>query len=97
MTKRTSEEFLTGLKLMVEVGASLDEHTVPGLLDAIEHVEKPSKEVNEIKGVLETLRQAEYSARLGNFTAAKIEALLREPDGPEIGEHDYDYSGMYHC
>ena len=95
-TSRTSEEFLACLKLMVEVGAPLDERTVPGLLEAIDQVEQPSKEVNEIKGVLETLRQAEYSARLGNFTTGKIEALLKGPE-PEVGEHDFDYTGMFHC
>ena len=79
---RTSEDFLQGMSLMMEVGTPLDENTVPGLLDVIEKIEEPSKEVNEIKGVLETVRDSDYSERLSTFSKVKINAVLNNEKAP---------------
>ena len=95
-TKRTSEEFLNGLAFHLELGGEINEASAPKLLEAIEAVEAPNGKVGEIKGVLETLREAGFSERLAAYASDKIKSVLApaqtiepvrppRPSGPSHG------------
>lgn len=83
----TSDKFLEGLNFMLEADIPLDNSTVPKLLAKMADIENPDATIGEIKGLMETMQEMEYTPHLQKFTTDKIKDIM-EREGisePELG------------